>query len=249
METAKQNQLIVEEKGSRQVQQSDVSAMMTIIERIASNPNADIDKLEKMLDMQERIFNRNAEQAFNADMALAQSEMGPVATDAENQQTRSRYATYAAIDKAVRPIYTKYGFALSFNTSADAPAGFVKIICLVSHRSGFSRQYEVDMSADGLGAKGGAVMTKTHATGSAMSYGQRYLLKMIFNIAIGENDNDGNGNIHADWLAAVESATTMQDLSEIKQDGEEAYKQARNVAGYAEFMKAVSVKAKQLKGN
>jgi len=33
-------------------------------------------------------------------------------------------------------------------------------------------------------------MTKTHAAGSGMSYGQRYLLKMIFNIAF--SDDDGN---------------------------------------------------------
>jgi hypothetical protein len=48
------------------------------------------------------------------------------------------------------------------------------------------------MPADGKGAKGGDVMTKTHATGAAMSYGMRYLLKMIFNVAIGEDDKDGN---------------------------------------------------------
>ena len=34
-------------------------------------------------------------------------------------------------------------------------------------------------------------MTKTHATGSAFTYGQRYLLKMIFNVATGELDDDG----------------------------------------------------------
>jgi hypothetical protein len=49
------------------------------------------------------------------------------------------------------------------------------------------------MPADGKGAKGNDVMTKTHATGSAMSYGSRYLLKLIFNIAIGQDDDDGNG--------------------------------------------------------
>ena len=48
------------------------------------------------------------------------------------------------------------------------------------------------MPADGKGAKGGDVMTKTHAAGAAMSYGMRYLLKMIFNVAVGEEDKDGN---------------------------------------------------------
>jgi hypothetical protein len=49
------------------------------------------------------------------------------------------------------------------------------------------------MPADGKGAKGGDVMTKTHAAGSAKSYGKRYILKDVFNVAIGEEDNDGNG--------------------------------------------------------
>lgn len=54
------------------------------------------------------------------------------------------------------------------------------------------KPYQIDMPADGKGAKGGDVMTKTHATGAAASYGMRYLLKMIFNVAIGEEDRDGN---------------------------------------------------------
>ncbi len=48
------------------------------------------------------------------------------------------------------------------------------------------------MPADGKGAKGGDVMTKTHATGSAVSYGRRYLMGMIFNLAVISRDDDGN---------------------------------------------------------
>jgi hypothetical protein len=35
------------------------------------------------------------------------------------------------------------------------------------------------MPGDGKGAKGGDVMTKTHATGAALSYGQRYLAECV----------------------------------------------------------------------
>jgi hypothetical protein len=54
------------------------------------------------------------------------------------------------------------------------------------------RRYHVDMPADGKGAKGGDVMTKTHATASALTYAKRYLLLQIFALAIGESDDDGN---------------------------------------------------------
>jgi hypothetical protein len=49
----------------------------------------------------------------------------------------------------------------------------------------------LDSPADGKGAKGGDVMTKTQATVAAFSYGKRVHLKNIFNLA--EIDDDGNG--------------------------------------------------------
>jgi hypothetical protein len=117
--------------------------------------------------------------------------MGPIATDSNNPSTKSRYASYFALDKSLRPIYARHGFALSFGTGEIPQENYIRVLCYVSHSAGFTRTYHVDMPADGKGAKGGDVMTKTHAVGSGMTYGQRYLLKMIFNIAIG-SDDDGN---------------------------------------------------------
>ncbi len=81
---------------------------------------------------------------------------------------------------------------MSFDTGEGAAAGWVRVLCYVTHSAGFARTYHADMPADGKGAKGGDVMTVTHAVGAAMSYGMRYLLKMIFNVAVGEDDRDGN---------------------------------------------------------
>lgn len=194
---------------------ADASSIMSVISRAASDPSTDVDKLERLLGMYERIKGREAEQAFNESMTAAQIEMRPIAADATNPQTRSRYASYLAIDKAVRPIYTKHGFSLSFNTADGAPEGHVRVVCEVA-KGGHSRIYHIDMPADGKGAKGGDVMTKTHAAGSAVTYGQRYLIKMIFNIAVGEDD-DGNRAalpvITADQVADLQAL-----LDEVKAD-------------------------------
>jgi hypothetical protein len=166
--------------------------LLEVIARAARDPNVDIDKMERLLAMQERVQARQAEIAFNEAMTAAQSEMRPISTDASNPQTRSRYATFAKLDKALRPIYTNHGFSLSFD-EGDAPRpDYVRVLCHVAHVAGHSRTYRRDMPADGKGAKGGDVMTKTHAAGAAGSYGARYLLKGIFNVAIGEDDTDGN---------------------------------------------------------
>ena len=174
------------------VPRQEPEGLALVIERLASNPSVDVDKLERIIALQERILAHESKAAFDAAMSEVQSEMRRVSADASNPQTHSRYASYAALDRELRPIYTKHGFSLSFDTAEGAPAEWVRVVCEVAHRCGFSRPYHVDMPADGKGAKGGDVMTKTHATGSALSYAMRYLLKMIFNVAVGEDDDDGN---------------------------------------------------------
>jgi ERF superfamily len=166
--------------------------LMEIIAKAARDPSVDVDKMERLLLMQERVQARDAESQFNVAMAKAQSEMRPVSADADNLQTKSRYASYAQLDRALRPIYAANGFALSFDEGESPKAEHVRILCYVSHVAGHTRTYHRDMPADGKGAKGGDVMTKTHAAGAAGSYGARYLLKGIFNVAVGEDDNDGN---------------------------------------------------------
>jgi ERF superfamily len=166
-------------------------AFLAMIERAARDPSIDIDKLDRLLLMRERENARVAEQAFNAALAEAQTQMHPVATDSDNPQTRSRYASYAALDRAVRPIYAGHGFALSFNTAEAPGPEQARIVCDVSHVGGHTRRYHIDMPVDGKGARGGDVMTKPHAMGSGVSYGMRYLLRMIFNLAI-DYDDDGN---------------------------------------------------------
>lgn len=170
---------------------TDSTAMM--FERWASDPNVSVEKIERLMTLWERGEARKAEAAFNAAMSEAQAKMRPVAADANNPQTKSKYASYVALDNALRPIYTGEGFGLSFDTGESPMELHVRVLCYATHRSGHSRTYHVDMPADGKGAKGGDVMTRTHAVGAALSYGARYLLRLVFNVAVGEDDNDGNG--------------------------------------------------------
>lgn len=171
---------------------SEEAALLSVIARAASDPQCDLDKMERLLNMQERIVSKRGETAFNDAMSKAQAEMRRVAADSNNPQTRSQYASYGAIDRVLRPIYTEHGFSISFDTGESPREDFVRMLAIVAHKDGFSRTYHADIPADGKGAKGGDVMTKTHAFGAATTYGMRYLLKMVFNVAIGEDDTDGN---------------------------------------------------------
>lgn len=168
------------------------ASLMEVIAQAARDPSVDIDKMERLIAMQERVQDREAELAFVQAMNAAQAEMRPISANASNPQTRSRYATFDKLDRALRPIYTAHGFSLSFDEGDSPKPDHVRVLCYVGHVAGHTRTYHRDMPADGKGAKGGDVMTKTHAAGAAGSYGARYLLKGIWNVAVGADDDDGN---------------------------------------------------------
>jgi opacity protein-like surface antigen len=175
----------------------DAAAIFQIIARAASDPAVDIDKMERLIAMQERMQAKAARLDYDNAMSTAQTGMKAVRADSSNPSTKSMYASYAALDKAIRPTYSANGFALSFDTAEGAPDNCVRIVCKIAHRGGHREVHHIDMPADGKGARGNDVMTRTHATGAAITYGKRYLLGMIFNIAIGEDD-DGNGASYDD---------------------------------------------------
>jgi len=193
---------------------SESAAIFSIIERAARDPQVDLDKMERLMAMRERELNRQAEQAFNLAMKAAQAEMRTIGADANNSQTRSKYATYAKLDSVLRPIYTKHGFSISFDEDDSPKADHIRVLCYVAHEAGYTRTYRKDMPADGKGARGGDVMTKTHAAGAAASYGMRYLLKGIFNVAVGEDDTDGNTGEDTSKTISAAQRNELQELIE-----------------------------------
>jgi hypothetical protein len=155
--------------------------------------NAAIDVIERLVTLQREEREYQARVAFDEALNRCQEQLQPISADASNPQTKSKYASYTKLDKVVRPIYTAEGFSVSYSEKDCPTPGKTRFVGLLS-RGGITREYTKDLSPSTQGPKGNDVMTPIHADASADSYAKRYLLKDIFNIAIGENDNDGNGN-------------------------------------------------------
>lgn len=184
--------------------------ILDVIARAANDPQTDVAKMEKLLEMYERISAKNAEVAFNLAMKASQEEMPKILRNKENQQTNSRYADLEQVNAAIVPVYTKHGFSLSFGT-ADCPiAGHFRITCLVSHVGGHSRSYQADVPIDMTGMKGNQNKTATHGFGSTMSYGRRYLTLLVFNITLTNEDKDGNTGecLSDEQIANIEALLT-----------------------------------------
>lgn len=177
----------------------------------ALQKGVDADSLEKLLNMQERVLDRQSEQAYAQSMVEVQRTMPSIKKNKQNDQTRSEYADMEQINKTITPVYTQAGFCLSFGNADSPHDGHVRVTCDVMHSLGHSKHYYTDVPLDIEGIKGNRNKTQVHGTGSAISYGQRYLIKLIFNLTTGDDD-DGNAaggdtrsalEVDNDWIARV----------------------------------------------
>jgi hypothetical protein len=181
---------------------------------MALQGGADPAKLEKLMDLAERFKSDRAAEAFAVAMNSVQNEMPCVVKDRENSHTRARYATLENVQTVIRPVYARHGFSLSYGTEESKLPGHVRLVCDVSHTGGCTRRYHLDCPMDGAGAKGGSNKTDIQAMGSSISYGRRYLVLMIFNITVANQDVDGNA---ADALDTITEAECL-DIEGLMED-------------------------------
>jgi hypothetical protein len=167
-------------------------SLLQAIERVASNPAMDIDKIERLFAMHQQLRAKEAEAAFNDAMARAQAQIAPVARNAYNEHTRSGYAKLDAIHRMILPIYPKEGLSISFDSGECPTQGWMRTLAFVSHSAGHTRQYHIDLPPDESGSQGKVNKTKVQAAGSTNEYARRYLTLMIFNVSTFD-DKDGNG--------------------------------------------------------
>lgn len=176
--------------------------MVSMIERIAMDPNSDLSKLEKMLEMKERLEAREARRAFDLAMADAKSEIKPIVksgtvdyTNTKNERTFFKHETLDGIASAIDPILSSHGLSYRFR-SQQHDGGLIEVTCIVAHRGGHSEETSLKGSRDDTGAK-----NNYQAVGSAVTYLQRYTLKLAFGLSAARDD---------DAVGAVETITEDQ---------------------------------------
>jgi hypothetical protein len=192
----------------------------------AVGQGAGIDTIERLAKLASEMEDRRAAIEFDEALNRCQAKMKRIGADMTNPQTHSKYASYAALDRAIRPEYTPEGFSISFGEAEGSTADYIVMLAYLS-RGGHTRTYRKGMPIDTKGPKGNDVMTKTHAAGSAGSYAKRYLLKDIFNLAVGEDDDDGNGAELSDAIKiTVNAIYDCADMESLKEKYRKEYKAA-----------------------
>ncbi len=212
--------------------------MVTMIERMVLNPAADLEKLERMLALKERMDTQRAKVAFAEAIAAARAEIPPIIKDATvdfstaKGRTHYKHETLAGIAKTIDPILSRNGLSYRFRT--DQTGGAVIVTCVISHREGYSEETSLSGAPDQSGSKNGF-----QAVGSAVTYLQRYTLKAALGLSA-EVDDDAQGaaprrgepprDLERDVQAAIRSIqreTSMDSLAALFGD---LYRRDRQVA-------------------
>lgn len=168
--------------------QSLSGGLLEVIARAARDPSVDIDKMERLLEMQERVLSRQAREAYTAALAEMQPKL-PVITERgkilnKASEVQSTYARWEDVNEAIRPFLAEHGFSLSFRTGRTGAD--VTVTGVLAHRDGHSEETTITLPSDGSGAK-----NAVQAVGSSTSYGKRYTAFALLNITSKGEDDDG----------------------------------------------------------
>lgn len=158
---------------------------ISLMQQALSNPNMDMGVMREMMLMQKEILAQQAIIDFNNDFSLMSKEIPVIAHTKKSYSTT--YTPLEDIVNIVRPITSKYGFSISFNNE-QVEKGFVTITCQLRHRKGHMIENSLTLPTEAV-TKG---MNSMQAVGGAISYGKRYTLCGILNIATAADD-DNNG--------------------------------------------------------
>ena len=180
--------------------------MVSMIERIAMDPNSDIDKLERMIAMKERHDAANAKAVADMAFAKASAEFPEIPLNGKNTHNGQKYALLKDIIGKTRPVLARHGLSLSFSTEITEKD--VVVTAELAHEAGHTRKNSLPLPRD-VGAGRNAVQ----AVGSTQTYGQRYTAQAILGLSLGE-DTEDDGNSGADPKAHKDNwaQTVIQDL-------------------------------------
>jgi ERF superfamily protein len=186
---ARQDVAVVEETPAALVR-ADISPERAALFELAVSKELDVAKLDALINMQDRMEDRQAERTFNQAMTRLAGKMPRVQKngmiefeDKKGNLQKRAHARYEDIDEAIRPHLIDEGMSITF-TSKYGPDGLT-VFGTLAHMDGHSRTAEMRLPVDSSGAK-----NPLQGMGSSLSYGKRYLVCMLLNIiTVGEDDD------------------------------------------------------------
>ncbi len=181
-------------------QQRQLSATPADLVRMAVEQNADLDRLERLMVLQERWEANEARKAFVEAMTNFKAEpleifkrkqVGFVGKD--GNFVGYKHAELSDVTDVVVPAMAKHGLSHRWDVKREA-GGRIFVTCVVTHRLGHSESITLDGAPDDSGKK-----NSIQQQASTITYLQRYTLLAATGLSTKEqHDDDGAGGAEED---------------------------------------------------
>lgn len=172
---------IVKTEGTSVAENSRQEMVMGAIVKMAENPDLDPAKLEKFLEMQIMLEDRQAQRAFYSAFSAFQGECSAVIKNKYAESKGRKMYAYATFDEMVNtitPALTKHGLSYMFSTSEKDDV--LEMTTTVAHTGGGSRDFK--SYHERIAANAGTTSKAQHRR-SAMTYAKKTALELALGIA------------------------------------------------------------------
>jgi hypothetical protein len=228
------NQLAVQGPAETIPAQSESAAVLGMIERVARDPGADMDKMMQLMSWRKEIMSEQKRAAFDEAMAAAKSEIPVIKKNRRvgfdtkgGDRTEYSHEDMGEIARTVDPILAKHGLSYRFRVSSEVNAP-VMVTCVVSHREGHSEETTLTAGRDDSGKK-----NAIQQVGSTITYLQRYTLKAALGLAAAQDD-DGRTSEAPDTITLEQVEQLLALADEVEAD-KEAFCRYFKVDGIAQL--------------
>lgn len=166
---------------------------------LAIEHNADVDKLGKLMDLEERWRATRAKEAFFEALSRFQATVAsiPRGKEVKNRDgsVRYKYAPLDVVIATIRPTLLECGLSYRFETEPVEDG--LRVLCFITHRQGHCESTSVVIP--GVAGHG---TNSAQDAGSAISYGKRYSLTNGLGLQPEDDDDAGRlqGTGHLDTL-------------------------------------------------
>jgi hypothetical protein len=188
--------------------ESTATALISVIERAARDPNVNIDKMERLLQMQERILVVQAKAEHSAAKTAALAEM-PMIPKNGSGHNKMPYATLKDIVATTRPVLARHGLSLGWDVKVDGDR--IVITAKLAHENGHEEMTSLPLPFDNSGSK-----NAVQAIGSSQTYGQRYTAQALLGLSLGDDvEDDGNRGGARETVSAEQYIKLRDTIAEI----------------------------------
>ena len=179
--------------------------------QMAVSQGADIDKLQQLMELQERWEANEAKKEY----VKAMAEFRAICPEIEKTKKahNSNFAGLAETIEVIRGAMSACGLSHSWKT--EQVNGLIVVTCCVTHVAGHKECTSLSAEPDTSGSK-----NKIQAVGSTTSYLERYTLFAVLGLASKEMDTDGNMPVEK---IAPEQVKKINDLLKDTKSDETAF--------------------------